>query len=192
MSISVLGRRFGMFVILVLALSLSESAFGQGNSSGKGKAKGKDKSGNVSQGKGNSSKKKSEGLVDDILGRDKGKRGDNQGTSKRFNGLAKKIGLSPEAAHAWYKTERVLNPDLTYGQFVAANMIARKHGSRYPLLTTEGILTGLRNGGNLGQTVKNLGFGDKDYRKERKRIDKIFKKAGKKKKKDPFNYRIGT
>lgn len=194
MSKDVFGKGFGILIVLIIGLALSSNAFAQGNSKGKAKAKGKaDK---VSKGKGNSNKNKSENVVDDILGTGKGKKNNNPGTSKRFNGLAKKIGMSPESARAWYETERALNPDLTYGQFVAANMIARKHGSRNSLLTTERILTGLRNGGNLGQSVKNLGFRDKDYKKERKRIDKIFKKSAKKNKnkknKDPFDYRIGT
>ncbi len=195
MNYSICKKSFGYFVVLILTITFSTFSFAQGKSKIKGKGKGDS---SAAQGKskadknGNAKNGNTGNVVDDILGADRNGRGTNPGTSKRFNGLAKKIGMSPERAQVWYETERRLNPDLTYGQFVAANMVARKHGSRYPRLTTKRILRRMQNGDSLGQAVKGLGLKDKDYKKERKRIDKAFKKAGKKDKKDRFDYRIGT
>jgi hypothetical protein len=168
-------KLFGLMLILSVVFALSSVAFAQGKSNGKGKGK----SGNVGRGnQGNSDTNDDRGRGrdedNDNKGRGKDRDSDdyNNHNSKRYNGLAKKIGMSPEAAQTWYETEKRLNPDLTYGQFVAANMIARKHGSHYPNLTTERILGELRDGRSLGQAIKNLGLNDKDAEKERKRIRK--------------------
>ena len=161
----------GSFAAAALVFTLSAPAFGQGNSQGKGKGAGKGNS--VRTEKGDADR----GYDNRYDDKDRGKPGKNKrkgATSPRFNGLAKKIGMSPERAQDWYERDRYLNPDLTFGQFVAANMIARKQGSRYPRVTAEAIFRRMRDGASLGQAVKDLGMRGKDYDDERRRIDDVF------------------
>ncbi len=121
-------------------------------------------------------------------------RGDRlEGKSNRFRGLSKKIGMSPEDAQDWYERERDLNPNLTYGQFVAANMIARRNNSRYSNITTEAILDRLRDGDNFGQAVKDLGLKGSRYEDERRRIRREIEDddSNDRDRNDRYNYRIG-
>ncbi len=121
-------------------------------------------------------------------------RGDRlEGKSNRFRGLSKKIGMSPEDARDWYERERDLNPNLTYGQFVAANMIARRNNSRYSNITTESILDRLRDGDNFGQAVKDLGLKGSRYEDERRRIRREIEDddSNERDRNDRYNYRIG-
>lgn len=58
-----------------------------------------------------------------------------------------------------YQMALANNPDLKFGQFVAANMLARNLGSRFPNITSSAILDGLANGDSIGRTLRNLGVG---------------------------------
>src|SRR5688500_1808709 len=102
---------FTVFGIVALSVLFVDSAFAQGKGNGKGRGK-NDRFDTVFVGsKDHESNKKFE-------------RG---GQSNRFKGLSKKLGRSPESVQAWFESERRMNPRLTYGQFVAANMIAKKN-----------------------------------------------------------------
>lgn len=74
----------------------------------------------------------------------------------RYRGISKKLGTTPEALRAQYIAAATLNPDLKFGQFVSANVVADNLHSRYPNVTTSSILTRLANGDSLGQALKAL------------------------------------
>ena len=76
----------------------------------------------------------------------------------RYRGLSKKLGTTPEQMRAAYQAALIANPDLTYGQFVAANVVADNLGTRFPGITSSAILAGLANGDSLGRTLRNLGM----------------------------------
>ena len=167
---------FGFLISAALVLVLSFSAFGQGKSKGKGneKSSGKGKSGSVvdklpgasddsksKQGKGNNKKQDPlGGILDDDQ--------NGKGNSNRFKGLSKKTGISESQLRARYEAERRLNPDLTYGQFVAAHMVAKNHRG----VSTGDILGGLRDGQSIGQVLSKKGWDQGKIDKERKRIKK--------------------
>ncbi|MDI1243186.1 MAG: hypothetical protein PSX80_14830 [bacterium] len=97
----------------------------------------------------------------------------------RYTGLSKKLGTTPEALRASYESALLANPDLTWGKFVSANVVADNLGTRYPNITSAAILTGLQNGDSLGRTLKSLGMGEDDAEiaeKEAKRAVKAAKK----------------
>ena len=98
----------------------------------------------------------------------------------RYRGLSRKLGTTPEAMRAAYEAALLQNPDLTYGQFVAANVVADNLGTRFPAITSSAILAGMANGDSLGRTLRNLGM-TKDQAKvaEQDAEDKI--KAAKRK-----------
>lgn len=64
-----------------------------------------------------------------------------------------------------------MNPDLTYGQFVAAYMLSRNHRG----ISTGDILGGLRSGRSIGQILNNKGWKRDKIDKERRRIRDIYK-----------------
>ncbi len=170
-------RFLGLFAIAALILALTTLSFGQGKGKGRGNSdKGNSNStvidrlpgntgnnDNSNRGRGNSKKDDS---IGGVLG-DK-KKGKGNTNSNRFKGLSKKTGISPEALQARYEIEKRLNPDLTYGQFVAAHMVAKNHRG----VSTGDILAGLRNGQSIGQVLHDKGWDKGKIDKERKRIKK--------------------
>lgn len=75
----------------------------------------------------------------------------------RFQGIAKKLGTTPAALSTQYQAALAANPDLKFGQFVAANVVADNLNGRYPGVTSSSLLLGMQNGDSLGQTLKRLG-----------------------------------
>jgi hypothetical protein len=100
----------------------------------------------------------------------------NRGNAQnnRYEGLSRKTGMSSQSLRKWYESERELNPNLTYGQFVAANMIAGNHKG----ISAQSILNGLGNGSSIGQVLQDQGWNENQIRSERKRIKKNVKNAG--------------
>ena len=76
----------------------------------------------------------------------------------RYRGLSRKLGTTPEQMRAAYEAALLQNPNLNYGQFVAANVVADNHQGRFPNITSSAILAGLANGDSLGETLHNLGM----------------------------------
>jgi hypothetical protein len=159
-------------LLLLLVFVLSGDVLAQGKGKGGGK------------GKGNSNKSKSSddslwnGFPDDKNKQNRGSGNksnsnnkSNSSKSQRFKGLSKKTGISEDTLRARFELERRLNPDLTYGQFVAAHMISRNHRG----ISTGDILGGLRDGRSIGQTLKNKGWDRGKVERERRRIKDIYR-----------------
>lgn len=99
---------------------------------------------------------------------------------RRYTGISRKLETTPEALRASYEAALATNPDLKWGQFVAANVVADNLGSRYPNITSAAILQGLADGDSLGRTLERLGLGEEqadEVEKEAKREIKESKKA---------------
>jgi len=86
----------------------------------------------------------------------------------RYRGLSKRLGTTPAEMRARYQSALLANPDLTFGNFVAANVIADNLQSRFPAMTSSAILGGLANGDSIGETLHNLGL-SKDQARDAKR-----------------------
>jgi hypothetical protein len=98
----------------------------------------------------------------------------------RYTGLSRKLGTTPDALRASYESALAANPDLSWGQFVSANVVADNLGTRYPNITSAAILSGMQNGDSLGRTLQNLGLGEEQAEtaeKEAKREVKAAKKG---------------
>ena len=162
-------KLLGLFAVLVLVFGLSTGVFAQGKGKGKGNG-----NGNSSRGNSNKSKNSDDSLWNGFPD-DRNRRGNGNNSSlnksQRFKGLSKKTGISQDTLRARFELERRLNPDLTYGQFVAAHMISRNHRG----ISTGDILGGLRDGRSIGQVLKNRGWDRGKIDKERKRIRDIYK-----------------
>jgi hypothetical protein len=71
-----------------------------------------------------------------------------------------------------YEAALATNPNLKFGQYVAANMIARNLGSTNTNITSSAILSGLAQGNSIGETLRSLGVS----RDEAKRAEKAAKR----------------
>ena len=76
-----------------------------------------------------------------------------------------------------YQAALLTNPNLKFGQFVAATRVAANLHSRHPNVTTAAILAGLANGKSIGQTLHNLGVGKDEAKEAEKTADREIKDA---------------
>jgi hypothetical protein len=76
----------------------------------------------------------------------------------RYRGISRKLGTTPEEMRDRYEAALLTNPDLKYGQFVAAHVVADNLGTRFPDVTAAHILLGYENGDSLGRSLHNLGL----------------------------------
>lgn len=97
----------------------------------------------------------------------------------RYNGISRKLGVSPATLRSRYEAALLGNPDLKFGQFVAANVIADNLHSRNPAITSSAILAGLQNGDSIGQTLKNLGVDGRDAKRIAKDAEREVKESTK-------------
>ena len=97
----------------------------------------------------------------------------------RYRGISKKLGTTPEEMRARYQAALMNNPDLTYGQFVAANVIADNLGGSRPAITSSAILAGLANGDSIGRTLQNLGLSKNDAKATQKDAERRIDEAKK-------------
>ena len=137
-------------------------------------------SGRADDGRGNASMR-SNGRSD--AGLDRARAGGaperNSDELRRYTGISKKLDTTPEELRTRYEAALTANPDLTWGQFVAANVVADNLGTRFPNITSAAILAGLQNGDSLGETLEKLGLGEEQAElaeKEAKREIKASKK----------------
>jgi hypothetical protein len=134
---------------------------GLGNASGRSGGRSDDGLGNASDRSGRRS--------DDGLNRARSRgenrnndaRGDAPRTDKdlhRFQGIANKLNTTPDALRTQYEAARAANPNLKFGQFVAANVVADNLGATHTNITASAILAGLQSGRSIGQTLQDLGL----------------------------------
>jgi hypothetical protein len=188
----------------LLALFVATGAYAQGKGHGAGGGHGAG-SGNgggppsgvgVDRGLGNASSR-SGGRSDDGLGNastrsngrsdtglDRARRASSN-MDKADNDLRDHPGVPP-ALHttandlrAGYQASLANNPDLTFGNYVAATRLSQNLGSRFPNITRDAILNGLASGRSMGQTLQDLGLSSSESKDARKQADKEIKDARK-------------
>ena len=185
--------------LCALVLFVATGAFAQGRGHGAGRGGGSGVGGpppgaGVDRGLGNASSR-SGGRSDDGLGnastRSNGRsdagleraRHASSNLNKADNDLRDHPGL-PHALHtnandlrAGYQAALATNPDLTFGNYVAATRLSQNLGSRFPNITRAAILNGLASGRSLGQTLQDLGLSERESKDARKQVDRELKDA---------------
>jgi hypothetical protein len=78
---------------------------------------------------------------------------------------------------AGYASALAANPELKFGQYVAATRLAANLGDRYPNVTREAILAGLAEGDGLGRTLRNLGVGSDEAKDAERRVNREIKES---------------
>jgi hypothetical protein len=189
----------GIAAMLIVAFALSSEGFAQGRGRGGGGGRpataGPPVGSGVDRGLGNASTR-SGGRSDDGLAT-AATRSNGRSTSgldrarlaranadavsdnelNRYRGLSRKLGMTPEEMRDAYAAALVLNPDLNYGQFVAANVVADNLSGRFPAVTSSAILAGLAQGDSLGQTLRSLGVPKDDASDAKKAAEERIKAA---------------
>lgn len=94
---------------------------------------------------------------------------------RRFTGISRRLGSTPAELQARYAAALAVNPNLTFGNFVAAHMVADNLGGRFPSVTANAILAGLADGNSLGRTLRDLGVSDTDSKQARKAAERAIK-----------------
>ena len=107
--------------------------------------------------------------------------------SENANNAARELREHPEMAARLHTTARDLragyeaallsNPELKFGQYVAATRLASNLGGRHPNVTREAILAGLTSGDNLGRTLRNLGLGSDEAKEAERRVNREIKES---------------
>ena len=94
-------------------------------------------------------------------------------------GLPNVLHINANDLRAGYKAALATNPDLTFGNYVAATRLSQNLGSRFPNITRDAILNGLAAGKSLGRTLQDLGLSESESKDARKQVDKELKDARK-------------
>ena len=76
-----------------------------------------------------------------------------------------------------YRAALASDPDLKFGQYVAATRLAANLGGRHPNVTRAAILSGLASGDSLGRTLRNLGVGSDEAKEAERRVNREIKES---------------
>jgi hypothetical protein len=188
--------------VCLLVLLLATGAFAQGKGRGGGGGRGSGNAGGPPAGRG------ADRGTDNASGRSGGRSDDGlNNASKKSNGRsaaglqrAREANLRradddlrdhprvPRALHtnahdlrAGYEAALLRNPDLSFGNYVAATRLGQNLGSRHSNVTRDAILSGLESGRSIGQTLQDLGLSERESKDARRLADDEIKKAKKNK-----------
>ena len=76
-----------------------------------------------------------------------------------------------------YRAALAANPNLKFGQYVAATRLAANLGAAHPNVTRDAILAGLAGGRSIGQTLRDLGLGPQEAKDAERRADREIKEG---------------
>jgi len=94
-------------------------------------------------------------------------------------GLPRALHTNANDLRSGYQAALRANPDLTFGNYVAATRLGQNLNPRFPNITRDAILNGLNSGRSLGQTLQDLGLNERQAKDARKRADEEIKAARK-------------
>jgi len=100
---------------------------------------------------------------------------------RRHPNIANDLHVNANDLRAGYQAALARNPNLTFGNYVAATRLAQNLGGRNPAITRDAILAGLANGDSIGRTLRNLGLNDDEAKTAKKRVDMQIKQSKNKK-----------
>ena len=94
---------------------------------------------------------------------------------RRHPSIASDMHVNANDLRAGYQTALATNPNLTFGNYVAATRLAQNLGRRNSAITRDAILRGLANGDSIGKTLRNLGLNDDEAKAAKKRVERQIK-----------------
>ena len=99
---------------------------------------------------------------------------------RRHPHLASDMHVNANDLRADYRAALAVNPNLKFGQFVAATRLAHNLGRTNANITRAAILAGLANGDSIGKTLQNLGLSKDQAKAATKRVDEEMKQSKRK------------
>src|SRR5215213_7381106 len=91
--------------------------------------------------------------------------------------MAARLHTSARDLREGYAAALSANPELKFGQYVAATRLASNLGGRYPNVTRGAILAGLAEGDSIGRTLRNLGVGSDEAKESERRVEREIKES---------------
>src|SRR6266498_1109655 len=191
-------------MVCLFTVSLTATAFGQGRGGGRGGGVGGGQGSGggppsgvgVDRGIGNASGR-SNGRSDEGLGnasdRSNGRSdagldrarlaADNRRQAdkdlREHPGIANTLHVNANDLRGGYQAALLVNPNLKFGQYVAATRLGQNLHSRFPNITRDAILAGLGSGDSLGRTLQNLGLSSNEASEAKKQAEREMKNAKK-------------
>ena len=95
----------------------------------------------------------------------------------RHPGITNVVHTNANSLRTQYQAALANNPNLKFGQFVAATRLAQNLGGRRPNITRAAILAGLASGRSIGQTLQDLGLSSRDAKAAKKQAEKEIEQA---------------
>jgi hypothetical protein len=138
--------------------------------------------GRAEEGRGTASER-SRGRSDEGLERARAARDNNSRRAaeelREHPGIAAHLNTAPGRLRDEYQAALATNPDLKFGQFVAATVLARNLGDRNPAITRNAILAGLANDKSLGRTLRDLGINEREAKEAERQANREIKESKK-------------
>jgi len=125
---------------------------------------------------------RSNGRSDAGLDRARLQRENTENADKELNDhpqMATRLHTTANDLRSGYQAALLANPNLKFGQYVAATRLAANLGPTHPTITTAAILAGLAHGQSIGQTLQDLGLGKDAASDAKKQVDREIKQARK-------------
>ncbi len=91
--------------------------------------------------------------------------------------MATRLHTSANKLRSGYQAALLTNPQLTFGNYVAATRLATNLGGRHPAITTNAILTSLAGGRSIGRTLQDLGLSERESKDAKKQVEREIKEA---------------
>jgi hypothetical protein len=91
--------------------------------------------------------------------------------------MPRRLHTTANDLRAGYQAALAADPDLKFGEYVAATRLAANLGSRHPGVTREAILAGLAGGDSIGETLQDLGVSEREAKEARRQVEREIKEA---------------
>ena len=201
MNINWTAKLAGCALAALLVLGLQTVAAGQGRGGGRGgggsnPGRGGGGGGGVDRGIGTSSEKsrgrsdegrgtaseRSRGRSDAAMERARAARDNSRRAEEELRehpGIARHLNTPPGRLRDEYQAALAANPDLKFGQFVAATVLGRNLGARNPAVTRDAILDGLAHDQSIGRTLRALGVGEREAKEAERQAEREIKESKK-------------
>jgi hypothetical protein len=93
--------------------------------------------------------------------------------------MARHLQTSANALRSGYQAALLTNPNLSFGNYVAATRLGANLGRNHPNITTAAILNGLAGGSSIGRTLQDLGLSEREAKDAKKQAEREIKEAKK-------------
>lgn len=91
--------------------------------------------------------------------------------------MARHLHTTANDLRAGYQAALATNPNLKFGQYVAATRLAANLGDTHPGITRNAILAGLAGGSSIGRTLRDLGLGSDEAKEAERRVNREIKES---------------